>query len=167
MSGRFASLGSFRLSSSKPAEHRGLKAAPFAPSTSAGQAQLGVSGGAPGEDSLWGGARRRWLPLLALLALAACPGVTAPSSPVGLRCAQHSECAELPEAYCAKAGVCTRECADAGCPVGSACVSRSARRVCLPTCGEGVTCVAGLTCVSGDAGFLCDMVDPLVAPPPK
>ncbi len=105
--------------------------------------------------------------LLLCLAFAACPGVPTPSSPVGVGCAQHSECATLPEGYCARAGVCTRECVDldAGCPAGSACVSRGARRVCLPTCGEGVECAKGLACLATDAGFLCDVVDPLVAPP--
>jgi hypothetical protein len=104
-----------------------------------------------------------------VLLLCACPGATPTTTPTGLKCAQHADCASLAEGYCAKTGVCTRECSggygDAGCPDGSACVGRSGRQVCLSQCSSTVTCLAPLSCVETDAGALCDLADPLVAPP--
>ncbi len=99
----------------------------------------------------------RWLGLLLALSWLGCP---APGSP-GQACRKHEQCDPLPEGYCARAEICTRECRDDfPCPEGSVCVPQPRRSVCLPACEGDATCPPGFSCRAG----ACQVAD-VLAPP--
>jgi len=85
--------------------------------------------------------------VLAALALS-CGGTRVP----GDACTKHADCGSLPDGYCARSEICTRECDEARpCPDGSACVWGGGRRVCLPSCAKDDECPKAFVCdVAGD-----------------
>lgn len=98
-----------------------------------------------------------------LLVLASCGGTRAP----GEACRNHGDCASLPDGYCARAEICTRECDDARpCPDGAACVWGGGRQVCLATCAKDDECLAGFFCDARGPTPVCQLANPL-APPPR
>jgi hypothetical protein len=100
--------------------------------------------------------------LFALLLLAAL-GCPAPGAP-GTRCRTHEDCKPLPQGYCARAEICTRECSEATpCPEGSRCVAQPQRSVCLQACDGDAACPAGFTCRDG----ACHVTDVFAPPPPE
>lgn len=100
--------------------------------------------------------RRAALLLLSLWGLG-CPAPGAPGQP----CRKHEECDPLPQGYCARAEICTRECrADFPCPEGSVCVADRRRSACLPACSKDDECPGGFSCREG----ACRVSD-VLAPP--
>ncbi|GMU62793.1 MAG: hypothetical protein AMXMBFR34_45560 [Myxococcaceae bacterium] len=96
------------------------------------------------------------------LALLSCGGTRLP----GEKCKSHGDCGSLPDGYCARAEICTRECDDARpCPDGSACVWGGGRQVCLPTCTKDDECPKGFFCAVSAEPKVCHLANPLAPPP--
>jgi hypothetical protein len=103
----------------------------------------------------------KWLALLLGVLCLSCGGSARP----GDACRHHGDCSSLPEGYCARAEICTRECDDARpCPEGSACVWGGGRQVCLPSCTADTDCRKGFACDVGSAAPVCRLVNPLAPP---
>ena len=106
--------------------------------------------------------RRLVLPAAAALALTL---LGCPSTP-HTACRSHDDCRSLPEGYCARAEICTRECAAPGdCPAGSTCVDVGRRRVCLGSCAVDGDCLTGFSCQPQGDGGVCRVKSPLEPPP--
>ncbi|MEW5742324.1 MAG: hypothetical protein AB1938_25630 [Myxococcota bacterium] len=102
------------------------------------------------------------LALVLCVALLSCGGTRVP----GERCKSHADCGSLPEGYCARAEVCTRECDDARpCPDGSACVWGGGRQVCLPSCTKDDECLSNFFCDPDAGAPVCRLRNPLAPPP--
>lgn len=80
-------------------------------------------------------------------------------------CRKHDECKSMTKGYCAKAEICTRDCADVACPDRMACVSEGTRRVCLPICATNDDCPKGFTCQAKEGSSVCRLEFPLKPPP--
>jgi hypothetical protein len=94
------------------------------------------------------------------LTLAGCP-----STP-HTACRSHDDCRSLAQGYCARAEVCTRECAGpADCLTGSACVDEGRRQVCLATCTLDADCLTGFGCQPREDAGVCRLLQPLEPPP--
>ncbi|MBW1879832.1 MAG: hypothetical protein JRI25_09960 [Deltaproteobacteria bacterium] len=93
---------------------------------------------------------------LVLLLLAGC------DKDLGDRCTEHADCVEIPDAYCAGAGVCTRDCTDAACDEGSTCVQLESREICLRACTRDGQCLPREYC--DEEHDACIIEDPLANP---
>lgn len=97
------------------------------------------------------------------LVLAGCPLFAAPGTP----CTKHQECDAIPDGYCARAEICTRECSAVNpCPDDDAftkyiCSPQGARQVCLERCEVDADCDARFVCRES----ACVLAAPFAAPP--
>jgi hypothetical protein len=99
----------------------------------------------------------RWIAWLSL-AFLSCGLIAWP----GKACRKHEECDGLPDGYCSRAEICTRECSESkACPEKSTCTTVGRRTVCLPSCDSEDDCLSNFTCSNN----VCQVEAPLDPPP--
>lgn len=100
----------------------------------------------------------KWLTLFSWVFFS-CAG---PFKGPGKACRTHADCESLPQGYCSKAEICTRECSETDvCPEQTTCSPQGRRHVCLPVCQDEADCPVGFGCTEN----VC-MVKNQLSPPP-